>query len=218
MDGSARFYVEGIEKVGIEEQQAERRFFTVKKKIEFYNEETNTRITLLPDEDYSIHTVVAYDSPYLSLQYASYSASETNFSKEIAPCRTFVFLDEVETLLAHNLIKGGDLSNAIVIVDRKMDQEGIDRLAKLFGYENVQVKEGVLNNLELYFKNEPARHKLLDVMGDLALCCRFKKGRVIAERPGHKANASMAKMMYKEILAEEKDDAYPFDVDINAEP
>ncbi len=218
LDGSARFYVEGIEKVGIEEQQAERHFFTVKKKIEFYNEETNTRITLLPDEDYSIHTVVAYDSPYLSLQYASYSASETNFSKEIAPCRTFVFLDEVEALLAHNLIKGGDLSNAIVIVDRKMDQEGIDRLAKLFGYENVQVKEGVLNNLELYFKNEPARHKLLDVMGDLALCGRFIKGRVIAERPGHKANASMAKMMYKAILAEEKDDAYPFDVDINAEP
>lgn len=121
-------------------------------------------------------------------------------------------------LLANNLIKGGDLSNAIVIVDRKMDQPEIDRLAKLFGYGNIQIKEGVLNNLELYFDNEPARHKLLDVIGDLALCGRFIKGRVIAERPGHKANTSMAKMIYKEILAEEKDDAYPIDLDLDATP
>ena len=218
LDGSSRYYVEEIRKVGIQEQEAERHFFTVKKKMEFYCEASNTRITLLPDEDYSITTLVAYDSPYLAMQFASYSASSTDFASEIAPCRTFVFLREVETLLANNLIKGGDLSNAIVIVDRKMDQEQIDRLAKLFGYENIQIREGVLNNLELYFDNEPARHKLLDVIGDLALCGRFIKGRVIAERPGHKANASMAKMIYKEIVAEEREDAYPFDVDITAEP
>ncbi len=218
LDGSSRYYVEQIEKVGIAEQQAERRFFTVKKKMEFACEETNTRITILPAEDYAVNTLVNYNSPYLSMQYASYSADRSDFVKEIAPCRTFVFLREVEALLANNLIKGGDLSNAIVIVDRKMDQEEVDRLSKLFGYENIQVKEGVLNNLELYFDNEPARHKLLDVIGDLALCGRFIKGHVIAERPGHKANASMAKMLYKEIVAEEKDDAYPVEVDITAEP
>lgn len=214
LDGSARCYVEEIAKVGLEEQTAERRFFKVRKKMEFYCEATGTRLTLLPDEDYNITTLVSYDSPYLAMQYASYASASTDFAREIAPCRTFVFLREVEHLLANNMIKGGDLSNAIVIVDRQVDQAEADRLAKLFGYENVQVKEGVLNNLELYFENEPARHKLLDVIGDLALCGRFIQGRVIAERPGHKANTSMAKMIYKEILAEEKDEAYPVDLDV----
>lgn len=218
LDGSSRYYVEQIAKVGIEEQQAERRFFTVRKKLEFYCQDTDTRITVLPDEDYSINTLVSYNSPYLAMQYASFFSATTDFAKEIAPCRTFVFLREVEALLANNLIKGGDLNNAIVIVDRKMDQEEVDRLAKLFGYENIQIKEGVLNNLELHFDNEPARHKLLDVIGDLALCGRFIKGRIIAERPGHKANAAMAKMLYKEIVATEKDDAYPVGFDISAEP
>ena len=218
LDGSARYYVEQIEKVGIEEQNAERRFFTVKKKMEFVSEDGKTRMTILPDEEYHVNTLVAYNSPYLAMQYADYSSQQTDFGKEIAPCRTFVFLREVEFLLANNLIKGGDLDNAIVIVDRKMEQEEIDRLGKMFGYENIQVKEGVLNNLELHFDNEPARHKLLDVVGDLALCGRFIKGRVIAERPGHKANASMAKMLYKEILAEEKEDAYPADLDLDATP
>ncbi|MEG0796296.1 MAG: bifunctional UDP-3-O-[3-hydroxymyristoyl] N-acetylglucosamine deacetylase/3-hydroxyacyl-ACP dehydratase [Odoribacter sp.] len=218
LDGSSRYYVEAINKVGIVEQEADRRVFTVKRKMEFYCEETNTRMTLLPDDDYSITTLVAYDSPYLAMQYASYSASSTDFAKEIAPCRTFVFLHEVEMLLANNLIKGGDLNNAIVIVDRKMEQPEVDRLAKLCGYEHIQIKEGILNNLELHFDNEPARHKLLDVIGDLALCGRFIKGRVIAERPGHRANASMAKMLYKEIAAEMKEDAYPIDLDLEAEP
>jgi UDP-3-O-[3-hydroxymyristoyl] N-acetylglucosamine deacetylase/3-hydroxyacyl-[acyl-carrier-protein] dehydratase len=218
LDGSARYYVEQIEKVGIQEQEAERRFFTVKKKMEFLSEDGNTRITILPDEEYNVNTLVAYNSPYLAMQYADYSSKQTYFGKEIAPCRTFVFLREVEFLLANNLIKGGDLDNAIVIVDRKMEQEEVDRLGKMFGYENIQVKEGVLNNLELHFSNEPARHKLLDIIGDLALCGRFIKGRVIAERPGHKANTAMAKMLYKEILAEEKEDAYPVDLDLDATP
>ena len=218
LDGSARYYVEQIEKVGIQEQEAERRFFTVKKKMEFVAEDGNTRITILPDEEYHVNTLVAYNSPYLAMQYADYSSKQTDFGKEVAPCRTFVFLREVEFLLANNLIKGGDLDNAIVIVDRKMEQEEVDRLGKMFGYENIQVKEGVLNNLELHFSNEPARHKLLDIIGDLALCGRFIKGRVIAERPGHKANTAMAKMLYKEILAEEKEDAYPVDLDLDATP
>lgn len=218
LDGSARYYVEQIAKVGVEEQEAERRFFTVRKKMEFFCEDTNTRITILPDDEYCINTLVAYNSPYLAMQFADYSETKTDFAKEIAPCRTFVFLREVEALLANNLIKGGDLDNAIVIVDRKMEQAEIDHLAQLFGYENIEIREGVLNNLELYFDNEPARHKLLDVIGDLALCGRFIKGGVIAERPGHKANAAMAKMLYKEIQAESREDAYPEDVDITAEP
>lgn len=217
LDGSSRLYAEAIEKVGKEEQVEDRRYFTVREKMEFYCETTHTRITLLPDEEYSINTIVAYDSPYLSMQYATYSAETTDFATEIAPCRTFVFLREVEALLANNLIKGGDLSNAIVIVDKEVDQAEAKRLADLFGYGDIEIKEGILNNLKLYFDNEPARHKLLDVIGDLALCGRFIKGRVIAERPGHKANASMAKMLYKAIAAVEKEDVAPL-MDLSEEP
>lgn len=130
----------------------------------------------------------------------------------------FVFLREVEFLFANNLIKGGDLQNAIVIVDKEVSAEEIDRLAKQFGYEDIEVRQGILNNLELYFGNEPARHKLLDVIGDLALCGRFIKGRVIAERPGHKANTAMAQKIYKAVLNEEKDDAYPINIDFEKEP
>ena len=217
LDGSARYYIEAIEKIGLQEQEAERRYFTVKKRMEFCSEDGKTRITVVPDSEYAVNTVVAYDSPYLTMQYASYVEGQTDFAKEVAPSRTFVFLRDAEALLASGLIKGGDLSNAIVIVDRKMEQSEIDHLAKLFGYDNIQVKEGILNNLELYFDNEPARHKMLDVIGDLALCGRFIKGRVIAERPGHKANASMVKMLYKEIVAEEREDAYPADLDVITE-
>ncbi len=217
LDGSSKYYVEAILRTGLVEQQAERRYFNVKEKMEFYCEETQTRITLLPDDNYNINLMVAYDSPYLSMQYASFSEEHTDFVKEIAPCRTFVFLREVEALCAQNLIKGGDLQNAIVIVDRQISEEERQRLAKLFNYENIEVREGILNNLDLYFDNEPARHKLLDVIGDLALCGRFIKGRVIAERPGHKANTAMAKQMCKAVQNAEKDDAYP-DVDIMDAP
>ena len=217
LDGSARYYAEAIAQAGVQEQEADRRYLTVKQKMEFRSEDGLSRITVLPDEEYNVHTVVAYNSPYLSMQYASYREGENEFAKDIAPCRTFVFLREVEALLANNLIKGGDLSNAIVIVDRKMEAEEIKRLSQAFGYDNIEVKEGILNNLELHFENEPARHKLLDVIGDLALCGRFIKGRVIAECPGHKANASMAKMLYKEVVNAERDDAYPEDLDVLTE-
>lgn len=218
LDGSSRYYVEAIERVGLQEQKAERRYFEVKEKMEFVCEETQTRLTLLPDSDYSINLVVAYDSPYLSMQYATYSAGETDFAKEIAPCRTFVFLREVEALFANNLIKGGDLQNAIVIVDKEVSSEEKERLARQFGYEGIEIRQGVLNNLELYYDNEPARHKLLDVIGDLSLCGRFIKGRVIAERPGHKANTAMAQKIYKAVLNAEKDDAYPVGIDLDEEP
>lgn len=173
LDGSAKYYVEEIEKVGFEEQKADRRYFTVKEQMEFCSEDGQTKITLLPDTDYNINLVVAYDSPYLQMQYATYSEKVTDFAKEIAPCRTFVFLRELEMLLQHNLIKGGDLDNAIVIVDREISQEEVNRLAKLFNHDFIEVKQGILNNLDLYFDNEPARHKLLDVIGDFVLMWAF---------------------------------------------
>ncbi|MDL2283428.1 UDP-3-O-acyl-N-acetylglucosamine deacetylase, partial [Odoribacter sp. OttesenSCG-928-G04] len=215
LDGSAAPYVDAIQKAGIQEQEAERRFFEVKEKMEYTC--GDTKITLLPDDNYSINLIVAYDSPYLKMQYASYTDGVTDYSKEIAPSRTFVFLREIEMLFANNLIKGGDLENAIVIVDRKMDDEEVKRLTKMFGYEGIEVNEGILNNLQLHFDNEPARHKLLDVIGDLALCGRFIKGRVIAERPGHKANTAMAQMIYKAALEVEREDVCP-DIDLASEP
>ena len=149
LDGSAKYYVKEIEKVGFEEQKADRRYFTVKEQMEFCSEDGQTKITLLPDTDYNINLVVAYDSPYLQMQYATYSEKVTDFAKEIAPCRTFVFLRELEMLLQHNLIKGGDLDNAIVIVDREISQEEVNRLAKLFNHDSIEVKQGILNNLDL---------------------------------------------------------------------
>lgn len=217
LDGSSKYYVEAIGRVGLTEQKAERRYFKVTEKMEFFCADTDTRITLLPDEDYNINLVVAYNSPYLAMQYATYSFSHTDFAKEIAPCRTFVFLREVEALFANNLIKGGDLQNAIVIVDKEISDEEVKRLSTQFGYEGIEVKKGILNNLELYYDNEPARHKLLDVIGDLALCGRFIQGRVIAERPGHKANTAMAQKIYKAVQNAEKDDACP-EIDITEEP
>ena len=132
LDGSAKYYVEEIEKVvGLEEQNAERRYFTVKEQMEFCSEDGLTKITLLPDSEYNVNLVVAYDSPYLQMQYATYSDKTTDFAKEIAPCRTFVFLREVEMLLQHNLIKGGDLENAIVIVDREIVTERSRSIGKI---------------------------------------------------------------------------------------
>ncbi len=218
LDGSSKYFVEAIERVGLQEQEADRRYFKVKEKMEFYCEATNTRITLLPDEGYQINLVVAYNSPYLSMQYATYSEGNTDFVREIAPCRTFVFLREVEALFANNLIKGGDLQNAIVIVDKEISDEEVKRLSTQFGYEGIEIRQGILNNLELYFDNEPARHKLLDVIGDLALCGRFIQGRVIAERPGHKANTAMAQKIYKAVAGAEKEDAYPDDIDLTEDP
>lgn len=217
LDGSAKYYVEQIAKVGTVEQDKDRNYFIVREKIEYTNPETGTKITILPDSEFNVNTLISYDSPYLAMQYATYQASDNNFAAEVAPCRTFVFLREVEPLLAAGLIKGGDLSNAIVIVDKEISDEDITRLCEKFGYENLEVQQGVLNTIKLQFDNEPARHKMLDLIGDLALCGRFFKGRVIAERSGHKANTAMAKKLMTKIAATEKDDAVPF-IDWNATP
>ena len=217
LDGSSRLYAEQIDKVGTIEQEKDRDFFVVKEKIEYTNPETGSKITILPDSEFNINTLISYDSPYLAMQYASYSASEGNFIRDIAPCRTFVFLREVEQLLNANLIKGGDLDNAIVIVDREINDSEVNRLEKLFGYEGLEVKQGILSNIELSFDNEPARHKLLDLIGDIALCGKFIKGRIIAERPGHKTNAAITKMLLKKITKSRREDAAP-DIDFTKKP
>lgn len=194
LDGSAKPFVDEILRVGIEEQEAPRHFFVVREPMTVTNEETGAEVTLLPDTDFKIDTHISFDnSPFLANQYAQLHDIK-EYSKEISHCRTFVFFRELEILLKNNLVKGGDLDNAIVILDKEVPQEEINRLADLFG-QNTKLftGTGVISNEPLRYSNEPARHKLLDVIGDLALCGRFIKGRIIANRPGHGINTTMAK-------------------------
>lgn len=200
IDGSSRYFVEAIEQAGIVEQNAEREYFEIKKKIEIFDEQSGATITALPDDDYRLNTFISFPSKVLNNQFATLD-SISNFKTEIAGCRTFVFLHELEVLIKMNLIKGGDLDSAIVIVDREITQEEFNRLAKLFNYDNVEIKQqGILNNIDLNFDNECARHKLLDVIGDLALCGKHIKGRIIANKPGHRANTIFAKALKNEYL------------------
>lgn len=194
LDGSAREYVEAIQKSGVVEQNAERRYFKLKEKVEYYDEENGVHIIAYPDQMQSINVLIDYNSDVLGNQYATLEHWE-DFKTQIAPCRTFVFLHELEQLVKLNLIKGGDLDNAIVIVDHEMPQEDIDRLSDLFNQPKIEVHEGILNNLELRFSNEPARHKLLDMIGDLALVGRWFKAKIIATRPGHAANVEFARQL-----------------------
>ncbi len=204
LDGSSRIYVEGIAKAGTVEQHTDRKFFVLKEKLEYYDEEKNIHIIAYPDKIQSINVLIDYNSRVLGNQYASLE-DINDFREEIAPCRTFVFLHELEFLAKNNLIKGGDLDNAIVIVDRQVSQPELDRLAELFEKPKMAVQpEGILNNIDLRFPNEPARHKLLDMVGDLALVGRWFKAKIIATRPGHTANTEFARllrqMMKKEAL------------------
>jgi len=195
LDGSAKEIVEAIEKTGTVEQQTDRKYFILKEKLEYYDEEHGIHIIAYPDKIQSINVLIDYNSRVLGNQYASLEEL-TSFKDEIAPSRTFVFLHELEYLAKNNLIKGGDVDNAIVIVDRKMEQEELDRLAELFNKPKVKVQpEGILNNVDLRFPNEPARHKLLDLMGDLALVGRWFKAKIIATRPGHQSNNEFARAL-----------------------
>jgi UDP-3-O-[3-hydroxymyristoyl] N-acetylglucosamine deacetylase / 3-hydroxyacyl-[acyl-carrier-protein] dehydratase len=203
IDGSSRVFVEAIESAGIVEQKAERRYLEITRKIVYRDEKTGSELIALPDEDYSLNVLISFNSRVLNNQFATLE-SISDFKTEISSCRTFVFLHELEFLLRHNLIKGGELSNAIVIIDRDVTQEELDRLADLFQHEHVSVKpQGILNNVDLHFDNECARHKLLDVIGDLSLCGRHIKGRIIATKPGHTANTNMARLLKKEIIRQE---------------
>ena len=200
IDGSARYFVEAIENAGIVEQKAEREYFEIKKKIEIFDKQSGATITALPDDDYSLNVLISFPSKALNNQYATLDSIK-NFKTEIANCRTFVFLHELEVLMKMNLIKGGDLDNAIVIIDKEVSQEELNRLSDLFDHDHIEVKQqGILNNVDLYFDNECARHKLLDVIGDLALCGKHIKGRIIASKPGHRANSIFAKALKSEYL------------------
>lgn len=215
IDGSSKYFVEGIEKAGVVEQDAERDYFEITEKIEMFDPKSGSHIVALPDDDYRLNVMISFPSAVLNNQYATLD-SISDFQKEIAPCRTFVFVREIEFLLNHNLIKGGDLNNAIVIIDQEISQEGLDRLADLTNHPRVEVKpQGILNNLELHFDNECARHKLLDVIGDLSLLGKRIKGRVIASKPGHGPNTLFAQELKKRWR--EAQNAYP-KYDFNAKP
>ncbi len=199
MDGSAKYFVEALEKAGIVEQNAEKSFIEIDKPIKWELPGKKTKIEIEPADTFSVTVVIDYESRVLGEQVARLSHIK-DFKNKIAPCRTFVFLHELEFLLKNNLIKGGDLDNAIIFINRKMSQEELDKLADLFNKPRVEVKkEGILNNVELYFDNEPARHKLLDIIGDLSLLGKPIKGHVTAYRPGHKVNTEFAKVIYDNI-------------------
>ncbi len=203
LDGSAREYCQKIEAVGLAEQTIDKNYYVVKHKIEVRDEHTGAHLTVLPDNDFSIDVMISYDSPVLSNQFVRLE-NVADFQKEIASSRTFVFVREIEPLVKANLIKGGDLDNAIVIYDREMTQEQLDHISDTMGCERKKITDfGYINNRPLEFENEPARHKLLDVMGDIALIGRPLKGRIIACRPGHKINTTFAKQVRKEIQRQE---------------
>ena len=199
IDGSSEPFVLIIEKTGVLEQDATKAWYTIDTNISFYDEKKRVEMTALPATNYEITTLIDFNSPVLGTQHASLKSMK-DFKTEIAPCRTFCFLHELEMLIDNNLIKGGDINNAIVIVDKAVTAEEMGRLAKAFGRTKVEVKsEGYLNNLELRFPNEPARHKLLDVVGDLALIGYPIKAHIIANRPGHSSNVEFAKKIKQYI-------------------
>ncbi|MBR5593728.1 MAG: bifunctional UDP-3-O-[Bacteroidaceae bacterium] len=199
LDGSAKYYVENIERVGVKVQNAEKDVFVIKSKIEIKDERTGNSIIILPDEKFSLNVLVHYDSDILFNQYATLEDME-DFKDEISSSRTFVFVRELESLLNLGLIKGGDLDNAIVIYEREMPQEKYDQLTDILGVPRMDAKKlGYLNHKPLVWNNEPARHKLLDIIGDLALIGKPLQGRIIATCPGHTINNKFARAMRKII-------------------
>ena len=203
LDGSAAPYVSEIQRVGLAEQDAPKDYYYITKKMEFRDDKTGACITLLPDDDFSITSMIAFDSKVLSSQFATLDNME-NFASEVAAARTFVFVREIEPLLTAGFIKGGDLDNAIVIYERQTTQENLDKLCQLTGSEHHDATElGYVQHKPLVWDNEPARHKLLDIIGDMALIGKPLKGRIIATRPGHTINNMFARMMRKEIRKHE---------------
>ncbi|QHT67534.1 bifunctional UDP-3-O-[3-hydroxymyristoyl] N-acetylglucosamine deacetylase/3-hydroxyacyl-ACP dehydratase [Rhodocytophaga rosea] len=211
MDGSSLQFVEVLESAGMEEQNALRNYYEITEEVRYRDNERNVEIAALPLDDYRITVMVDYNSPVLGSQHASLTDIR-QFPKEIAACRTFCFLHELEMLHKQNLVKGGDLNNAIVIVDRIIRDDELDYLASLFNKPKVEVKkEGILNNVELRYKNEPARHKLLDLVGDLALAGRPLKAQILAARPGHAANVAFAKKIKKRMVESAKNNIPHYD-------
>ncbi|RLD40534.1 MAG: UDP-3-O-[3-hydroxymyristoyl] N-acetylglucosamine deacetylase [Bacteroidetes bacterium] len=215
LDGSSFYYVHILQEVGLVELDEAREYFELNEVISYFDEKRNTEMTIIPDTKRRISTMIDYNTKVLGTQNAELN-DFSDFATQIAPCRTFVFLHELEYLLDNDLIKGGDLSNAIVFVNKQVSDKELLRLAKLFNKPTVKVmQKGILNNLELKFDNEAARHKLLDVIGDLALVGMPIRGRVIAVRPGHESNVAFAKKIREHI---KKRNFGPPAIDLNAEP
>lgn len=199
LDGSAQPFVEALEKAGLQQQNAAKVYYNIEHNITFSDEEKKVEMVALPYNEYRINTLIDFNSPVLGTQHAAIK-NITDFNTNIAPCRTFCFFHELEWLLANNLIKGGDINNAIVVVDKEVTKDQVERISKVFNKRDVQISsEGILNNLELRFPNEPARHKLLDVVGDLALVGFPFKAHIIANRPGHASNVKFAKKIKEHI-------------------
>jgi len=217
MDGSSIKFIEAIEAAEIVEQEAEREYFELRENLTYEDPIKKVEMLAVAQETFRVTVMVDYNSEVLGTQHASmYSIEE--FKPEISRCRTFVFLHELEALLEHNLIKGGDLDNAIVLVDREISKEKLDHLKKVFNKEDIDVKEkGVLNTIKLQYYNEPARHKLLDIVGDLALVGKPLKIHVLAARPGHAGNVAFAKKI-KELIKKENSDKFLPKIDMNAPP
>ena len=199
LDGSAELFVEGIERVGTVEQNAEKDYFVIQQKIEFRDEQTGSSIIALPDDDFYLHVLISYQSTILPNQYATLEDMK-QFKDEVARARTFVFVREIEPLLQLGLIKGGDLDNAIVIYERQMTQDRFDHLADVMGVPHMDATHlGYIMHKPLVWPNECARHKLLDLIGDMALIGKPVKGRIIATRPGHRVNNQFAREIRKQL-------------------
>ncbi|WP_405571268.1 bifunctional UDP-3-O-[3-hydroxymyristoyl] N-acetylglucosamine deacetylase/3-hydroxyacyl-ACP dehydratase [Winogradskyella sp. Asnod2-B02-A] len=216
MDGSSKFFVEAIEKAGIIEQDAFREEYEVTQVVSYADEETGSEIILMPSSSYQITTMVDFGTKVLGTQNATLN-SISDFKTDISGARTFSFLHEIEMLLEHGLIKGGDLNNAIVYVDKELSPKTMEKLRIAFNKDNIAVKpNGILDNLTLHYPNEAARHKLLDVVGDLALIGTRIRGKVIANKPGHFVNTQFAKKMSKLIKNERRNNVPQ--IDLNSEP
>lgn len=203
LDGSAAQYIKKIQEIGIEEQNAPKDYYVIRHKIEAKDEETGSCITILPDEEFSITAMCSFDSKFINSQFATLDHME-DFAKEISPARTFVFVRDIEPLLKANLIKGGDMDNAIVIYERQTSQEQLDKLADFLNVPHLDAtKLGYIQNKPLVWENECTRHKLLDIVGDMALIGKPLKGRIIATRPGHTINNKFARLIRREIRKHE---------------
>ena len=200
LDGSPRFWVEEIKKVGTVEQDEERKYFTLKETICYRDTDKNVEIIGIPADDFKVQTFINYNTKVLGRQVADYSDAD-DYEKELSKCRTFVFLHEIEYLQKLNLIKGGDVDNALIFVDKELEQEDLTRLAGLFNKDltKIEVREGILNNVQKHYENEPARHKLLDFIGDLSLVGTRLKGHFYTSCPGHKANTEFARLIKNHV-------------------
>jgi UDP-3-O-[3-hydroxymyristoyl] N-acetylglucosamine deacetylase/3-hydroxyacyl-[acyl-carrier-protein] dehydratase len=212
MDGSSKYFIEALEKAGIEEQDAEIEEYVVKEIISYKDESTGSEIILMPSDKYQVTTMVDFGTKVLGTQNATLEKI-SDFKEEISSARTFSFLHEIEMLLEHNLIKGGDLNNAIVYVDKELSEGTTEKLKKAFKKDDIKIKpNGILDNLELHWANEAARHKLLDVVGDLALVGTRIRGKVIANKPGHLVNTTFAKKLAKIIKMEKRNNVPSYDL------